>query len=202
MPTTPTATQAPSSGSPQSPAPAPAPAPEQKKTRSPSPEPPRPLKMMKLAAKDKEQKLHPTGTSRGYKGKDKFGVTLQVQDFFDPNEWTVFFVHMDTEGCFYSMDGVSLGLSCEAQVSRMLQECVKEGNTVLHLDEETGMQNDVHTKLLSDVLEEDEDLDEESFVKVVFELVCELGDKFEHVDRCPKTCCQPYDLLLSVRRSM
>ena len=153
-------------------------------------------------------KPHPTGESLGYQGKNKHedGITVLVQDFSELNECPLHVVvYMDKKGRLYSMQGKSLNFTCAAALHKFLLKSMKKRNTVIRFRrEDNGMQNGVHEDVLGAMVEraqeKDEELDEDSFAQEMHDLVDALADKFQWVDNCAKTCCQPVDLHLLVHR--
>lgn len=165
----------------------------------------RPSKKQKLAATDDKPKFHPTGETRGYRGKAKGGLTLFVQDQGDNECPNMMVVYMDKKGALFSMHGEDLELACGKSLREFLKKSVKKDNTIVRFrHEDSGMQNGVHADMLQrmvdDAEEKDEELDDDSFAEEVHGLVDALADKFEWVDNCAKTCCQPVDLHLFVHR--
>lgn len=165
-----------------------------------------PAKKQKLAPSDKECKLHPTGVSLGYKGKDKQGITMLVQELSEASECPLHVVvFIDTKGNLHSMEGKPLDLTCAAALHKFLKKSVKKGNTVVRFrHDDDGMQNGVHADVLEAMVkraqEKDQQLNHNSFEEDVHGLVDELAKKFKWVDNCKKTCCQAVDLHLLVHR--
>jgi hypothetical protein len=166
----------------------------------------KPAKKHKPAASDDKRKFHPTGEKRGYQGKCKGGLILLIEDFSEPSECPqAMVVYMDKKGALSSMHGEALELSCSKTLRKFLKKCVEKDNTMVRFrHEDSGMQNGVHAdmlqRMIDDAEEKDEELDDDSFAEEVHDLVDALADKFEWVDNCPKTCCQPADLHLLVHR--
>lgn len=164
----------------------------------------KPAKKHKPAASD--DKFHPTGVKRGYQGKCNGGQIVRIENFSEPSECPqVMVVYMDKKGALFSMDGKALELSCSKTLRKFLKKCVEKDNTEVRFrHEDSGMQNGVHAdvlqRMMDDAEEKDEELDDDSFAEEVHDLVDALADKFESVDNCPKTCCQPADLHLFVHR--
>jgi hypothetical protein len=167
---------------------------------------PRPGKKQKLAATDKKPKFHPTGEKRGYRGKCEGGLTLLVEDFCEQSECPhLMVVHMNKKGALFSMHGEALELACGKSLHEFLKKSVQKGNTIVRFrHEDSGMQNGVHADMLQgmmdDAEEKDEELDDDSFAEEVHDIVDALAERFEFVDNCSKTCCQPVDLHLLVYR--
>jgi hypothetical protein len=166
----------------------------------------RPDKKLKLTAPDDKPKFHPTGETRGYRGKTKGGLTLSIEDFAEQSEFPhMMVVYIDKNGGLFSMHGDDLELACGKPLHKFLKKCVKKGNTIVRVrHEEGGMQNGVHADMLQQMMddaeEKDEELDDDNFDEELHELIDALGDKFECVDKFKKTCCQPADLHLFVYR--
>jgi hypothetical protein len=166
----------------------------------------KPAKKHKPAASDDTRKFHPTGEKPGYQGKSNGGLTVLIELFSEPSECPqVMVVYMDKKGALFSMHGEALELSCSKTLRKFLKKCVEKDNTMVRFrHEDNGMQNGVHAdmlqRMMDDAEEKDEELDDDSFAEEVHDLVDALADKFEWVDNCPKTCCQPVDLHLFVHR--
>jgi len=165
-----------------------------------------PAKKHKPAASDDKRKFHPTGKKRGYQGKSKGGQIVRIENFSEPSECPqVMVVYMDKKGELFSMHGETLELHCSKTLRKFLKKCVEKDNTVVRFrHEDSGMQNSLHAdmlqRMMDDAEENDEELDDDSFANEVHDLVDDLADKFESVDTCSKTCCQPADLHLFVYR--
>jgi len=166
----------------------------------------KPAKKHKPAASDDKRKFHPTGKKRGYQGKSKGGQIVLIEDFSEPSELPqVMVVYMDKNGELFSMHGETLELSCSKTLRKFIKNCVEKDNTMIRFrHEDGGMQNGLHAdmleRMMDDAEEKDEELDDDSFANEVHDLVDALADKFECVDTCSKTCCQPVDLHLFVHR--
>lgn len=153
-------------------------------------------------AASKTAKLHPTGTTPGYKGPKNKGFTVMIQGHSEVSECPFYaVVKVEQDGKVRSMDGDDLEVTCKKTLRKILKKSVKEGNTVVRFrQEQEGMQNLVHGNWLEEMLEKDEHLDEEGFAEEVHGFVDALKEKFEWVDNCEQTCCQRVDVYLYVDR--